>query len=474
MSRVITSAADRPRVRLGGIQPAVLTVLEKLDPLVITGSLAACIAAYGEVFSRSVVALMFVSFVITSIAFDGKIIAEGLTGEGAQARVSRICSSLLLRWMCVIGSLVFAAFALKTGADFSRRVVLTWFVVTPVLLVGAEALRLRVLRALTLGGANPNSIIIGANSVGRELAHRLPPACLYGFYDFRSPARVAEYLDGAPLLGDIDRAVEFVRKNGVRVVYIALPMSNVPRINALVQALRDTTASIYFVPDAFAFGVIQGRVVDINGMPALSVCESPLHGVDAVIKRAMDLLLTSSLLLLALPLMLAIAVAVRHSGPGPILFRQRRYGLHGEGITVYKFRTMTECEDGARIVQAQRTDHRVTPVGRFLRRTSLDELPQLVNVLQGSMSLVGPRPHAIAHNELYRTLVDGYMIRHKVRPGITGLAQVKGLRGETETVEKMRIRVESDLEYLRDWSIWLDISILLRTLPVIYRRQNAY
>jgi putative colanic acid biosynthesis UDP-glucose lipid carrier transferase len=179
-------------------------------------------------------------------------------------------------------------------------------------------------------------------------------------------------------------------------------------------------------------------------------------------------------LLAAAPLMLLIAAAVKLSSPGPVLFRQRRYGLNGEEIIVYKFRSMTVCEDGPCVTQATRQDTRVTPVGRFLRKTSLDELPQLLNVLEGKMSVVGPRPHAIAHNELYRKLINGYMIRHKVRPGITGLAQVSGLRGETETVEKMRERVKYDLEYLSHWSPWLDLKIILKTVWVVARGRNAY
>jgi len=261
----------------------------------------------------------------------------------------------------------------------------------------------------------------------------------------------------------------------VGVVYIALPLANVPRLNGLINALRDTTASVYFVPDAFAFDLIQGRVAEINGMPVLSVCDTPFHGTDAVLKRTMDVILGGCAFMVALPVIVLIAAAVKCTSAGPALFRQRRYGLNGEEITVFKFRSMTVCEDGPVVTQATVQDHRVTAVGRFLRKTSLDELPQLFNVLQGTMSLVGPRPHAVAHNEKYRRLINGYMIRHKVRPGITGLAQVNGLRGETNTVEKMAARVRYDLEYLRNWSPWLDMKILVRSLRVIWSDyKNTY
>lgn len=188
----------------------------------------------------------------------------------------------------------------------------------------------------------------------------------------------------------------------------------------------------------------------------------------------MDVVLASIFLVLLSPLMVAIAIAIKLTSPGPVFFRQRRYGLDGREIRVWKFRTMTVCEDGQQVTQARRGDPRVTRIGAFLRRTSLDELPQLFNVLKGDMSLVGPRPHATAHNEEYRRLIDGYMLRHKVRPGMTGLAQVHGCRGETETVDKMAKRVEWDLPYIREWSLWMDIKILLQTFWVVLRGQNAY
>ena len=231
---------------------------------------------------------------------------------------------------------------------------------------------------------------------------------------------------------------------------------------------------MYFVPDVFGFDLIQARVVDLNGLPALAICDTPLRGTNAWSKRLMDVLLAGAGLLALAPLLIVFAIAVRATSPGPALFKQRRYGLNGDEIIVYKFRSMTVREDGAEIRQARADDQRVTRIGRFLRRTSIDELPQLVNVLQGGMSLVGPRPHAVAHNELYRSQINGYMVRHKVRPGITGWAQVHGLRGETDTIEKMEQRVRYDLEYLSNWSLALDVKILLKTVAVVLRRDNAY
>jgi putative colanic acid biosynthesis UDP-glucose lipid carrier transferase len=251
-------------------------------------------------------------------------------------------------------------------------------------------------------------------------------------------------------------------------------MSSQPRILQLLDDLKDTTASIYFVPDIFIFDLIQARIDDVAGIPVVAVCETPFHGMNGFVKRASDLVLSTLILLLISPLLLLLATGVKLSSPGPIIFKQRRYGLDGQDIVVYKFRSMTVCEDGGNVEQAKRNDKRVTPFGAFIRKTSLDELPQFINVLQGRMSIVGPRPHAIAHNEEYRKLVKGYMIRHKVKPGITGWAQVNGFRGETDTIEKMQMRIDFDLDYLRQWTMWLDIKIIIGTILLIIMDRSAY
>ena len=231
---------------------------------------------------------------------------------------------------------------------------------------------------------------------------------------------------------------------------------------------------MYLIPDVSLYDLIQARVGDVDGIPVIALCESPLHGTDGAMKRFTDIVFAALLLVVAAPVMVLIALAIKLDSPGRVFFKQDRYGLDGERIVVYKFRTMTVCENGDRVVQAKRDDARVTRVGRVLRRTSLDELPQLINVLQGRMSLVGPRPHAVAHNEEYRKLISGYMVRHKVTPGMTGLAQVSGCRGETSTLDDMRRRVQYDLEYLRQWCWLLDIKIMLRTLVLLVRDKRAY
>jgi len=276
------------------------------------------------------------------------------------------------------------------------------------------------------------------------------------------------------VLGSLPDLAQYVKTHRVDLIYITLPMASQPRIYRLLEELRDTTASIYFTPDIFLFDLIQARMDAIGGIPVLAVCETPFYGLNGLIKRASDIVLASAILVLILPVMLAIAIGIKSTSQGPVLFRQRRYGLDGKEIVIYKFRTMTVLEDGNVIQQATRDDQRVTRLGAFLRRYSLDELPQFINVVQGRMSVVGPRPHAVAHNEMYRKLIRGYMIRHKVKPGITGWAQVNGLRGETDTLEKMRARIEHDLSYLRNWSLQLDLQIVLKTVFVVLKKQNAY
>ena len=469
VSGSLTRSSTPRRVRLGSVEPAALALLKQLDPLVAVLSLFACVLAYRQPLTDAALGVGLLTFLIASPIFTRSPRHSGIAGSRLYTTYSRI----VVEWAMVVAILLFLGFAFKVSATFSRLVMVTWFVATPVALLAAHGLRLRA-HSLLAAHHGPRYIIVGANNVGFELFRRLPQKGFLGFFDFRSANRVSQVLDPDKLAGHCKDIASYARTHGVAAIYIALPLSNVPRIGEMIRELRDTTASIYFLPDVFAFDLIQGRLVDLNGMPAISVCDTPFHGMDAVLKRTMDLVLTGLALLVAAPLMAAIAVAVKVTSRGPVLFRQRRYGLNGELINVYKFRSMTVCEDGAVVTQATRNDARITRVGKFLRRTSLDELPQLLNVLQGKMSLVGPRPHAIAHNEMYRKLISGYMIRHKVRPGITGWAQVNGLRGETDTVEKMSARVKFDIDYLNSWSPWLDIKILLRTVMLVVRDERAY
>ncbi len=298
---------------------------------------------------------------------------------------------------------------------------------------------------------------------------------LAGFFDDRGDERNPVIPAEMGLrVGNLDELLVQAKDGCVEIIYITFPLRAEERIRGVLHRLSDTTASVYVVPDFFVFQLLHSRWSDILGLPVVSVFETPFYGIDGVAKRLFDIVGSSILLLiLAVPMML-IALAIKLSSSGPVFFRQRRYGLDGREIRVWKFRTMKVCEDGSTMVQAVKNDPRVTRIGAILRKTSLDELPQLFNVLAGNMSLVGPRPHANALNEEFRTRVDGYMLRHKVKPGITGLAQVNGWRGETDTHEKMEKRIQFDLRYIRDWSLWMDIKVLLQTPLEVILSRNAY
>lgn len=388
-------------------------------------------------------------------------------------------TDLFIAWVMVVAALVMIAFMSKTSANFSRLAIMTWFVAAPLGLVVARMLARIALREMRRAGRNTRTLaIIGANAQALNLLEKTQQAPwmgmrALGIYDDTEKGAVADGI--RPYLkGSVADLVSEARAGGVDYVYIVLSMHEEARIAELVGAFADTTASVYVVPDMFISDLLHARWINFHGIPAIVVYETPFMGVDGWIKRIEDIILGSLFLAIAAIPMLAIGMAVKLTSPGAAIFKQRRYGLKGEVVEVWKFRTMTVCEDGEVVSQATQGDARITPLGKFLRKTSLDEFPQLINVLQGRMSLVGPRPHAVAHNEQYRKLIHGYMLRHKVRPGITGWAQVNGWRGETDTLEKMEKRIEYDLEYIRNWSLWLDFKILWLTLFRGFVGKNAY
>jgi len=389
--------------------------------------------------------------------------------------------SALVSWVIAMPLVVTLGFLIGHTEGFPRWFMGWWGLATACLLVlGRVALRETLRWARARGYNSRRYAIVGINQLSLDLAGNVERAPelglkLVGFYDDRPPQRLPPLpADIGCQVGNIADLVVHSRNHQVDTIYITFPMRAEGRIKSILEQLSDTTASVYIVPDFFVFELLHSRWTSINGLPAVSVFENPFYGVDGLIKRTLDLVLATGMLLaLGLP-MLGIAAAVKITSPGPVFFRQKRYGLDGREIRVWKFRSMRVCEDGGAVKQATKQDSRITPLGAILRKTSLDELPQLFNVLQGSMSLVGPRPHANVHNEEYRTLIRGYMLRHKVKPGITGLAQVSGYRGETDTLSKMEKRIECDHRYIREWSLWMDLKILFKTFWVVLSRQNAY
>ena len=298
------------------------------------------------------------------------------------------------------------------------------------------------------------------------------------YFEDRNAARLSA-TPATPILGKTTDLAEYVARNRIDLVYISLPMKRDARILLMLDSLHDSTASIYFLPDLFAFNLIQARFDIVSGIPVLAVRETPFSGASGLLKRVSDVGIAAAATLLTLPLFMLVALAIRLDSPGPIFFKQKRYGLDGREILVYKFRSMSVTEDGKdRFTAATRRDSRVTRVGGFIRRTSLDELPQLFNVLfSGNLSLVGPRPHAVeanTANKLWEEVVDGYFARHRVKPGITGWAQINGWRGEVNTPEKLQNRVEHDLYYIENWSLLFDLYIMMRTPFALLNTESAY
>jgi len=420
----------------------------------------------------------------TLIAFLGFSVSAELCSLYRPWRVERFrveIRTVIIAWTMTVAALVVLASATKTTADYSRVISFGWFVATPVTLTAWRLLVRLVLRALRARGRNVRRVaIVGATASARDLCVQIEQRPwlglrIEGVYDDRSDSRREELADvGAPYRGNLSALVTAARNLQVDAVYVALPMRAEPRIAQIMSDLADTTATVYLVADFFQYHLIGAQMSSIGRTALISLHDTHFHGINQGLKRLEDIVVGSFILaLIAIPLLL-ISIAVKLTSRGPVFFRQRRYGLNGKEIRILKFRSMTVMEDGAQVVQATKNDARVTKLGAFLRRTSLDELPQFIQVLLGEMSIVGPRPHAVAHNESYRSLIPGYMLRHKVKPGITGWAQVNGWRGETPDVTWMQKRVEHDLDYIGRWTVLWDIKIILLTIFGKRKNQNAY
>ena len=389
--------------------------------------------------------------------------------------------SVWMTWIIAFLMLLFLAFATKTSADHSRRVVMSWAMLAPaVVTIWRLILGVVAHEARARGYNSRSAAIVGVSRLGESLANRIERSPwmglrLKGFYDDRGLERSKPSSEFRwDLEGGFDELVDAARRGEVDLVYIALPPRAEPRTAELIRRLSDTTASVYLAYDFGGFDLLRADWSKMGDIPVMSVVENPFQGAEGMLKRVEDIILGSVILMMIAVPMLLVALGVKLTSPGPVFFRQRRYGLNGEEIRVLKFRTMTVCEDGPVVQQAQKNDQRITPFGAFLRRTSLDELPQFLQVITGTMSIVGPRPHAVAHNEQYRSLIPGYMLRHKVKPGITGWAQVNGWRGETDTLDKMEKRVEYDLDYIRKWGLAFDLQIIAMTVRQVLGHRNAY
>ncbi len=446
-----------------------------IDFILIQSMLFICAFAYGISLNND----YFVVSLIGSTSFF--LAAEGirLYRSWRTGAASRLALYTFISWFLSCFATSLFIFFSQMANDLSRIVIGFWFLLSMISLISWRMLFRYVLFQYRKKGYNSRTVaIFGLTSSGTKLAEqifRFPESGfrLAGFFDDRQATRLSG--DYRSLIqGGVDDGVERARQGEFDKVYIALPLGAQERVLHILRELGDTTVDVHVIPDFFTFNLINSSLSHVGDMQTVSVYESPMIGIAYGLKRLEDIIGSLAILsFIAIP-MLVIAALIKLDSRGPVLFKQKRYGIDGKEIKVYKFRSMRVMDNGAVVKQATKGDPRITKLGAFLRRTSLDELPQFINVLQGKMSIVGPRPHAVAHNEEYRKLVDYYMLRHKVKPGITGWAQINGWRGETDTLEKMEKRIEFDLEYIRHWSVLLDIKIIYLTLFKGFVNKNAY
>lgn len=432
-------------------------------------------ALYGDSFDKNYLILLLAEVLLFSYLAEGMSLYRAWRLSAFRQMIRLLVMVLVITFAAQL----IALFLLKVGASYSRVIMTAWFTGSLVLMLGWR-LGQRIVRRFQLAkGIHLQKVaIVGLTPRGIQLCQQfnsereLGFECI-GFFDDRDAGRMP--LDYVHLLrGTVNDAVTRGQQGEFSRLYICLPMHAEHRIQHIVTQLGDTTLDVYLVPDMLTLKMMQGRLSPVGDIDTISVFESPHLGLQSHLKRTFDLLFSATALLLLSPLLLLLAAGVKLTSRGPVLFRQDRYGLDGKKIGVLKFRSMKVLENAELVVQATRNDPRVTWFGSMLRRTSLDELPQFINVLRGEMSVVGPRPHAVAHNEHYRNQVAFYMLRHKVKPGITGWAQVNGWRGETDTLDKMAKRVEYDLYYIRNWSLWFDIKIILKTIFKGFSGKDVY
>lgn len=462
-----------PSHDVSACDPTLLFAIKALlYPLTAVAFLVLCLWLW----RRPLIGAYFLIAVMTFTAVGELLDFSKIEDEVPTKSALRTLRYIATRWFGLIFCIFLLLHLSRVQVHLVDPPLLVWLMLTPLVLWCGQ---LGIWRLLLDVGVKymkvRRAIIIGFTKHGRllhEMLGRQPLLNIQslGFFDDTNQ----DSTHATHVLGRMQDVSAFVRKHQVQLVYITLPISSDSELVHLLDELHDSVASVYFVPDLFAMRPIETRLEVVHGIPMIAVCESPFYGAHALVKRCSDIILSSLILLITAPLLMIIAVAIKWTSRGPVIFKQRRYGLDGREIDIYKFRSLNVTEDGAQSYrQVTRDDDRVTKVGAFLRRTSLDELPQFFNVLMGSMSVVGPRPHAIAVNERYRAQIPSYMIRHKVKPGITGWAQVNGYRGGDD-LPTMTKRIEFDLDYLSNWSLWLDLKIILRTVAVVLRDSHAF
>lgn len=388
--------------------------------------------------------------------------------------------SLCLAFVVVMLLLAATAFIMKTGEYYSREWFLLWHLYAIVTLLLVRIILLNVLYVIRKRGLNRKKIIIiGSGKLAAALVATIKKSLWSGFeiaavFEHHLDTTIAD-VSGIQIQSMPMDVGNYIRQNNIAEVWLVLSLWDRKDANDLLHKLNYNVVTLRYFPDVVGLNVLDHSMTEILGFPVINIIASPMTGTNRLVKALEDRMLSFLILLLISPIMLIIALLVKLSSPGPILYRQLRHGWDGKPIYVYKFRTMhVHNEPHGVVTQATSHDPRITKIGKLLRHTSLDELPQFINVLQGRMSIVGPRPHAIEHNEYYKNLITSYMLRHHVKPGITGWAQINGWRGETDTLEKMQKRIEHDLYYINHWSLWFDIKIIFLTLLKGFVDKNAY
>ncbi|PWV58447.1 undecaprenyl-phosphate glucose phosphotransferase [Plasticicumulans acidivorans] len=419
---------------------------------------------------------VIIGVLLSLMAFDQMQVYRAWRGTSIASEVRTLGLAWTLTYILLSAVLVLT----EQHEEFARRWLISWYGAGLLFFIAFRSSLRHSLRFLRSGGRNTRRVVVAiVGDLGFQVIQQLQEArwtglIVVGYFEDRSEERVGD-IYGVPRLGNLEDMAAFVEAGHTDQVWLTLPFRAEERMRQILVSLRHCTADIRMVPDIFGFSLLNHSLGEVAGIPVINLSSTPMVGVNRVVKAIEDRVIASIILLLISPLMICVALGIKLTSAGPVFFRQERLGYDGRVFRVWKFRSMkVHQEREGKVTQAKKNDSRITPFGAFLRRTSLDELPQFFNVLDGSMSIVGPRPHAVAHNEEYKDLVDRYMRRHKVKPGITGWAQVNGFRGETDTLEKMEKRVEYDLYYIEHWSLLFDLKIIFMTIFKGFVNPNAY
>lgn len=435
-------------------------VIQWLDAF---GIISSAYLAYYMKFQSSIIWIEYIGVTILGAilyAYVSRKLYKARRSGGLLSIYKRMFYSLIIVINVIFSLLVMT----KTAENYSRVWFFYWYIFSIIQLSIYRVVIFKALATIEKSGINYESIlIIGRGNMENELLNRLKNSNWHGF-------KVLDILD----LDNQTQIEKYARLPSLDEVWLCAGFQKSALIQNVIDQFKFSTVTIRLIPDLSDMTLLNSGQTTVLGLPALDISVSPMVGFNVFVKWLEDKILSLAIILMISPLLLVIAVAIKMTSEGPIIFRQKRHGWNGKIITVFKFRTMHHHPESDSIIQATVSDPRVTPLGAFLRRTSLDELPQFFNVLLGDMSIVGPRPHAVEHNLEYMGRVNSYMLRHKVKPGITGWAQINGYRGETDTLDKMIKRVEFDLYYIENWSLWFDLSIILRTILTVFFHKNAY